>query len=192
MNLIKPNNDKINVSNGTAYDSLSIDGASSGGNHTLLYMMNNAKKYACIHTNTWRDGNGTDVSVDFRLPSISGGTLDETLATREWLNTRDRFEVVTDKVTFTSGTVNMNYSYFIKIFKLVYFQIYFNKAIASGTSFGTMDSSLNTYKSLQYWFLTGTSNGNSQVARISINGTSISCLGAVSNGWFVTGIFPIN
>ena len=80
--------------------------------------MNNAKKYACIHTNTWRDGNGTDVSVDFRLPSISGGTLDETLATREWMKASVRFGMMP---SMTTGTIRSSTGWYISETKTITF-----------------------------------------------------------------------
>lgn len=93
---------------------------------------------------------------------------------------------VTNKVTF-SKSVNTNYTFFYQVGSVVYYQIYFNESIASGTTVATLDNTLRTTK--QFWYMAGYSNGGTTYKRVSISGNNINVVGAIEQGDFVSGFF---
>ena len=96
---------------------------------------------------------------------------------------------VTDKFTF-NVTVNTNRTKIFKIGNIVYYNILLSASVNVSTVIATMNSSLATKNSLQFYACAYNSAG-SGTARATFEGTSLTADSAIPSAYILSGIYLI-
>ena len=119
--------------------------------------------------------------------------------TNQSLTQLETFEDLTSAVEFASGvTVNSQYTYFYRLGKIVYFNVFFTSSTNGTVATIKLPTNggFSAYNDKQYWFLMGASNGGSSYQRLSIKGssssnTTIEVVGNAPTNSYVSGAIPI-